>query len=205
LFQDFIAMPRLLIAAALLFALSSTTVHAAGDAVAGKVKAYTCTGCHGVPGYKNTYPTYNVPKLGGQSAEYLIAALDSYRSGEREHSTMNLQAESLSGSDVQDIAAYLSGLDSGAAAHSGGGPAAGREKSTPCQACHGENGMGVQAMYPNLGGQYESYLAKALADYRAGARVNPLMSGFAGALSDQDIADLAAWYASQSGLSDLSD
>lgn len=78
---------------------------------------------------------------------------------------------------------------------------AGKEKSTPCQACHGVDGVATDPnLYPNLGGQYESYLVKSLQDYRDGSRVNPLMSTFAANLSDQDIEDLAAWYASQDGL-----
>jgi cytochrome c553 len=82
----------------------------AGDAQAGKIKAYTCTGCHGIPGYNNVYPTYKVPKIGGQNYEYLVAALKAYRAGERHHSTMELQATSLSDSDIDDIAAYFASL-----------------------------------------------------------------------------------------------
>jgi cytochrome c553 len=82
-------------------------VMGAGDAEAGKVKAYTCTGCHGIPGYNNVYPTYKVPKIGGQNYEYLVAALNAYQSGERQHSTMNSQAMSLSQADIEDISAYF--------------------------------------------------------------------------------------------------
>lgn len=85
-----------------------------------------------------------------------------------------------------------------------GDPAAGKEKSTVCQACHGLDGKAVDPSYPNLAGQHESYLVKALADYRAGRRNNPVMGPMAMNLSDQDIEDLAAWYASQEGLEDLS-
>ena len=66
----------------------ATSAQAAGDAAAGKVKAYTCMGCHGVPGYNNVYPEYHVPKLGGQNADYVAAALKEYRSGDRPHPTM---------------------------------------------------------------------------------------------------------------------
>lgn len=191
--------PRILFLVALSTAFLPLTAVAAGDPAAGKVKAYTCTGCHGIPGYKNTYPTYNVPKLGGQSFEYLVAAFGAYQAGERDHGTMNLQAESLSREDIADIAAYLSALEPVESEHDEG-PASGREKSTPCQACHGENGIGIAPMYPNLGGQYASYLAKALTDYRDGRRVDPLMVPMAVNLTDQDIEDLAAWYASLGGL-----
>jgi len=85
-----------------------------------------------------------------------------------------------------------------------GDPASGKEKSAVCQACHGVDGKSIAPNYPNLAGQHESYLVKALADYRAGRRTNPIMAPMAANLSDQDIEDLAAWYASQDGLKDLS-
>jgi cytochrome c553 len=80
---------------------------AAGDAAAGKTKAFTCMGCHGVPSYNNVYPTYKVPKLGGQHAQYLAAALEAYRNGQRSHQTMQAQAKTLSEQDIQDIAAFF--------------------------------------------------------------------------------------------------
>jgi cytochrome c553 len=83
---------------------------AAGDADAGKVKAYTCTGCHGIPGYNNVYPTFKVPKIGGQNYEYLVAALNAYKNEERDHPTMNSQAMSLEPADIEDIAAYFASL-----------------------------------------------------------------------------------------------
>ena len=66
-----------------------------------------------------------------------------------------------------------------------------------CQACHGIDGNSQVADYPKLGGQYPDYLAKALRDYKSGARKNPIMAGFAGALTQQDIENIAAYYASQ--------
>lgn len=72
--------------------------------------AYTCQGCHGVTGYKNAYPSYQVPKITGQSAEYLTSALTEYRKGARKHPTMQAQAQSFSEQDIADIAAYLSSL-----------------------------------------------------------------------------------------------
>lgn len=66
-----------------------------------------------------------------------------------------------------------------------------------CQACHGLDGNSATADYPKLGGQYPDYLAKALRDYKSGARKNPIMAGFAGALTAKDIDNLAAYYASQ--------
>jgi len=94
-------------AAAVLALLAAPGVLAAGNGEAGKLKANTCMGCHGIPGYTNAYPTYRVPKLGGQSADYLAAALKAYKSGERPHKTMQAQAANLSDQDIADIAAFL--------------------------------------------------------------------------------------------------
>jgi len=91
----------------LLLTMVSINVFAAGDYKAGKIKAYTCSGCHGIVDYNNTYPTYHVPRIGGQNKEYLVIALKAFKSGEREHKTMNLQAEALSDQDIEDIAVYL--------------------------------------------------------------------------------------------------
>ena len=79
-----------------------------GDPVAGKVKAVAiCSGCHGVPGTKIAYPeVYNVPKLGGQNAGYLLSALKAYKSGDRFNQTMKAQASALSEKEMADIAAY---------------------------------------------------------------------------------------------------
>jgi cytochrome c553 len=87
--------------------------------------------------------------------------------------------------------------------HAAGNPAAGQEKAKVCVACHGATGIGVDPNYPKLAGQHESYLVKALVDYRSGERSNLIMSGFAANLSNQDIADLAAWFSKQEGLKDL--
>lgn len=76
----------------------------------GRQLTYTCQGCHGVPGYENAYPTYRVPKLGGQSAAYLANALTAYKNGDRPHPTMQAQADSFSEADIADIAAFLSSL-----------------------------------------------------------------------------------------------
>jgi cytochrome c553 len=85
-----------------------------------------------------------------------------------------------------------------------GDPAAGKSKAQVCEACHGADGMSVAPIYPKLAGQHQDYLVKALADYRAGRRANPIMGPMAANLSDQDIEDLAAWFSSLNGLRDLS-
>jgi len=182
--------------AALVVALVSVSAWADGDADRGRTLGDTCRGCHFIPNYKNSYPVYKVPQLGGQNAEYVVAALKGYANGERGHDTMHSNAATLSEQDMQDIAAYLAKL---------GGPRAGSsgpvsDKVATCTACHGERGISVQAMYPNLAGQHKSYLVKALKDYRGGVRKNPIMSGFAASLSDQDIEAVAEYFSSQKGL-----
>ena len=83
---------------------------AAGNAENGRMLTYTCQGCHGIDGYKNAYPNFHVPKIGGQSAQYLRNALTGYKDGTRNHPTMQAQAQSFSEQDIADIAAFLSNL-----------------------------------------------------------------------------------------------
>lgn len=78
-------------------------------------------------------------------------------------------------------------------------PAAGKEKAATCAACHGDSGVATAPIYPNLAGQYESYLAQALKSYKSGDRGDPVMGAMAAALSEEDIADLAAYFAAQEG------
>jgi len=83
-----------------------------------------------------------------------------------------------------------------------GDPEAGRQQAEQqCASCHGPDGNSPTGQFPKLAGQYASYIVRALEDYQSGARQNPIMAGLAAGLSDQDRANLAAYYASQSGLS----
>ncbi|KRG44719.1 cytochrome C [Stenotrophomonas pictorum JCM 9942] len=81
-----------------------------GNVEAGRTLAYTCQGCHGLTGYKNAYPSYRVPKIGGQSSAYLTQALMEYRQGKRKHPTMQAQSMSFSAQEIADLSAYLSTL-----------------------------------------------------------------------------------------------
>ena len=82
-----------------------------------------------------------------------------------------------------------------------GDPRAGEAKAEACIACHGTDGRGTAPNFPNIGGQYESYLLHSLRGYKSGDRPNPIMAGIVAELSDQDLRDLAAFYAAQdSGL-----
>lgn len=78
-----------------------------GDAVAAKNKVAMCIGCHGIAGYKATFPEiYKVPMLGGQSEKYIVSALNAYKKGERNHPSMVGIAKGLSDQDIADVAAY---------------------------------------------------------------------------------------------------
>ncbi|KAB8043708.1 c-type cytochrome [Janthinobacterium aquaticum] len=81
----------------------------AGNATAAKAKVEMCIGCHGIPGYKATFPeVFQVPMIGGQSAKYIENALKAYQKGDRKHPTMKGIAASLSDQDIADVAAYYS-------------------------------------------------------------------------------------------------
>ncbi|WP_074903366.1 c-type cytochrome [Nitrosomonas communis] len=85
----------------------SGVVQAAGDAEAAKAKISMCIGCHGIEGYRTSYPVvYHVPKLGGQHEAYLAKVLRDYKSGERKHPQMSGIAATLSDQDIEDLAAY---------------------------------------------------------------------------------------------------
>jgi len=77
-----------------------------------------------------------------------------------------------------------------------GDAASGKAKSVVCMACHGQGGVSINPLWPNLAGQQEQYIVKQLTAFRDGTRKDPLMSPMAVALSDADIANLAAYYSS---------
>lgn len=78
-----------------------------------------------------------------------------------------------------------------------GDAAAGKAKSASCAACHGPDGNSPTPAFPKIAGQHAGYIAKQLAEYKSGDRVNATMNGMAAALSEQDMADLAAYFSSQ--------
>jgi cytochrome c553 len=164
-----------------------------GDPVHGKAISYTCLGCHGVDGYRNAYPNYSVPKLGGQHPEYLIAALQEYKGAQRSHATMHSQASELSDQDMADIAAYFAGsvLQPGPApASAPPAPAA----AAVCTACHGPTGISTIALYPILAGQHADYLKRQIGEYKNGGRKNAIMSAMATTIKDSDIDALADYF-----------
>jgi len=174
--------------------LAAPGLASAADAARGAKLAYTCLGCHGIPNYKNSYPIYNVPKLGGQHAAYMVAALKEYKSQDRNHPTMHAQAATLADADLADIAAYLAGAE---LKPTGRAVGTAPKASQTCVACHGNDGVGILPEYPNLAGQHEDYIVHALRAYKSGARKNAIMAGMAAALTEKDIAELAEYYSSQ--------
>jgi len=189
--------PVTVIGLGLLAAMSLSTASAA-DAAKGKVLAYTCHGCHGVPEYKNAYPNYRVPKLGGQNEAYLVSALNAYAQGERPHPTMHAQAATLTDDEKANIAAFL---------HADGGLPNKEVVGTPppatqtCVACHGADGNKTVAPdYPKLAGQPADYIVHALKDYKSGKRKNPIMAGIISGVDEKDFEALAQFFSNQQGL-----
>lgn len=189
-------LPAVTLIASLFFAHAAV---AEGDIASGKVLAYTCLGCHGIESYRNAYPSFRVPRLGGQQDEYLVAALKAYRSNKRPHLTMQAHGNSLSDQDMEDLAAFFQGeeavLDAVTEDSVGG-----LEAARACLACHGEGGDAVIPKPATLSGQQQSYLVHALNQYRDGRRSGTVMIAFAATLSDEDIESLATFYSKQAGL-----
>lgn len=178
-----------------------TTAHADGGGTAanGKIRAYTCQGCHGIPNYKNAFPSYSVPKLGGQNAKYLENALKGYATGERPHPTMHSQAASMTDQDRADLAAYLHGEKT--AAPSGQVVGTPPPATQTCVACHGADGAKtVGDEYPVLAGQQPDYIVQALKDYKSGKRKNPVMGGIIGGVEEKDFDAIAQFFSQQRGL-----
>jgi cytochrome c553 len=175
-----------------------------GDIERGRVLAETCSGCHGIPGYRNAYPSYHVPKLGGQNADYLEIALQGYRRGTRPHGTMQAQAMPLSDQDIADLAAFFASLED--EQQSGISRAAaelirqGQEKSAVCAPCHGEAGISPAPQWPTIAGQHASYLEQALVQYKDGTREDMVMGPMVAALDEETLQQLAAYFAAQRGL-----
>ncbi|HTT06425.1 MAG TPA: cytochrome c [Steroidobacteraceae bacterium] len=190
------SLSRPLIAVTLALAFSvSATAFAAGDAARGKVLSYTCLGCHGIEDYRNAYPDYNVPRLAGQHADYIVAALKEYKDGERQHATMQVQAATLSDQDMADIAAYFA--SEAAVKPEASSAAVPAKVSQLCVSCHGKDGVGVTSAYPSLANQQASYIEQAIDEYKDGERKNAVMGTFVPSLSAQDISEIADYYAAQ--------
>ena len=87
--------------------LSGAVLAQTGNPTAGQDKTAMCAGCHGIPGWRTAFPeVYSVPMISGQHPQYLVRALQAYKSGERSHPSMRAIAASLSDQDMADLAAY---------------------------------------------------------------------------------------------------
>jgi len=175
---------------------------AEGDPEIGKQLGFTCLGCHGIEGQRNAYPSFRVPRLGGQKPEYLAAALKAYRAGTRPHPTMQAQATSISDEDIENLVAWI-GTYGDARDTATAEQVAGVQAAQICVTCHGVAGAAVQPAPPTLAGQQADYIVHALHAYKDGTRSGNVMNAFAATLSDADIEMLAKFYSSQEGLRTL--
>jgi cytochrome c553 len=167
-----------------------------GDAAAGKNKTATCAGCHGAEGVGANLPG---PTLAGQNQAYLVETLTAYKTGKRSNPIMSAMAAALSDGDIEDIAAYYAAEKCEGAPNAADQAAAARKAgASVCTNCHGANGVGNGRAWPNLTGQSKDYLASAVKAYAGGERSNVVMSALAKGLSDADVENLAAYYASAS-------
>jgi len=181
-----------------------------GDALAGSKKNALCIGCHGIKGFHTAFPeTHRVPKLSGQSAGYLTAALQAYRSGERKHPSMRAIASTLSAQDMADLAAYYESTGTGAslpaAVAAGSAQADALVARAGCTSCHGANlSAPIAPNYPRIAGQHADYVYVALRAYETTdkpliGRANPIMGGIAAQFSNAELKVLADYVGSLPG------
>lgn len=166
---------------------------AEGDPEAGRRKTVTCNGCHGQASMQS------VPKIGGQSPAYFIAAMQAYQEGKRVHATMRDVAKAYSDKELKNFAAYytqfLTAVDAGSAA-------ADKPPSVAlCETCHGQEGRSpVNPESAVLAGQKPTYLKATIREYRDGTRAHEIMRGAVGNLTDAEIDTLADYFAGLPGL-----
>jgi len=182
----------------------------------GSKKVQMCVGCHGIIGYQASFPEiHKVPKIAGQSASYITAALTEYKEGERKHPTMRAIADTLSEQDIADIAAYYStlGLAEGdappaTAAQPGEkvGALIARNADNNCTKCHGANfNTPNDGTVPKLAGQHADYLFVALKAYKAGTtyalvgRSSAVMGTQVKPFNNAELKELASYISSLPG------
>ncbi|MDE2400525.1 MAG: cytochrome c4 [Burkholderiales bacterium] len=187
--------------------LLTTAAHAQdtkpGDPAAAQKKIAMCIGCHGIEGYRASFPEiHRVPKISGQSAKYIATALNAYKKGDRKHPTMRGIATSLSDQDIADISLYYeaSGKNLPATPASGEAPSAEVNALLTkgnCVACHGQNlNAPIDGAYPKLAGQYGDYVFVALKAYQTEknpqiGRNNPIMAAQAKLFTQPELKLLA--------------
>ncbi len=180
-----------------------------GDAAAGEKKVAMCIGCHNIPGYQASFPEiYKVPKIAGQNAAYIVAALTEYKKGERKHPSMRAIATSLSDQDMADVAAYYEQLGKADAVAVPATPEAAPPAAAKllaqanCASCHGANfSAPIAPAYPKLAGQHADYLYVALKAYQTDhnplvGRNNQIMMGMARPFTHAELKVLAGYLSS---------
>lgn len=172
-------------------ALTGAAGALAQDAAAGQAKAAQCIGCHGIAAYQASFPeVYKVPKISGQNAKYLVAALNAYKKGERKHPTMRSVSAVLSDTDMADLAAFYethgaSSVKTVAAGSPAQPPAevGALLAKGACASCHGADfNKPIDGAYPKLAGQHADYLYASLRAYGTEGngklgRANAIMGG----------------------------
>jgi cytochrome c553 len=175
-----------------------------------EAKVAMCMGCHNIIGYKASFPeVYRVPKIAGQNAKYIAAALHAYQQGDRKHPTMRGIATSLSDQDITDIANYYEKLGTEGSKPLGDKPnrepdaqVAGLMQKAACVSCHGSNlSKPIDPSYPKISGQYPDYLFVALKSYKtennpAVGRNNGVMGAIAKQFSNAELKALANYVGS---------
>lgn len=175
----------------------------AQDVEAGRGKVAMCIGCHGIPGYQNSFPDiYKVPMISGQNAKYIEASLQAYKKGDRKHPTMRGIAASLSDQDMADIAAFYAqhgeakALSNVSAREPSEATAALLAKGA-CASCHGADyNQPIDPSYPKIAGQHADYLYVALKAYQVDGnpqigRNNAVMGGIARQFTPAELKTLA--------------
>ena len=182
-----------------------------GDAKAGEGKIAMCIGCHGIVGYQATFPeVYRVPMISGQSAKYIVNALNEYKKGERKHPTMRGIADSLTEQDMADVAAYYSTHTKDAKpvpdkAREPNAQVAQLLQKGACVSCHGDNfAKPIDPSYPKIAGQHADYLFVALKSYKVEknanvGRGNAIMGGVAKQFTNAELKALANYISSIDG------
>lgn len=204
-------LARSLVAAATFsaVALSVQAQSVTGDVAAGQKKAEMCIGCHGIPGYQNSFPEiHKVPKISGQNGAYIASALAAYKSGERKHPTMRGIAGSLSEQDMADLGAFYASQVTKTAAETPKTADVATQAlldKGACASCHGANfSKPIDPSYPKLGGQHADYLFVALKAYTVEGnnvigRANPIMAGLAKQYTLAEMRQIARYLASLDG------
>ncbi len=163
-----------------------------GNPAAGQALATPCGACHGTEGVSGNPSS---PSLAGQDAQYLAATLSDYKNGTRGNATMKALSAALDDTAIKNLAAFYAGLQPQ--------PPNVRKPLTTaqwverCDRCHGANGNSTDPHFPALAGQRAEYLEKVLEGYRIGTRRSPEMAAMADVLTENDVRNLAAYYARQ--------